>query len=222
MALTREDLENDVLRKSHSERAHPLPVLPEQELDASLERLLAAQSRVRDVWVFAYGSLIWNPLFRFSERRLARIHGFHRSLCLRSRLGRGTVDRPGLVLALDYGGSCAGVAFRIAAAQARAELKLLWRREMVLGSYAPRWVTARSAKGSVQAIAFVVNRAHPHYAAKLPERTILQTLASASGRFGTCAEYLQETVAGLERCGIRDPRLAALAQALRAAPSQDD
>jgi glutathione-specific gamma-glutamylcyclotransferase len=215
MALTREDLENDALRKTHLQLDHPLPVVSEPELYASLERLLASHPRSKDVWVFAYGSLIWNPLIRYQERRLTRIYGFHRSLCLHSRLYRGSIERPGLVLGLDCGGSCTGVAFRIAAREARAELRLLWRREMVLGSYAPRWVTARSAQGNVRAIAFVVNHDHSNYAAKLPEQTILDTLATACGRLGSCTEYLRETVAGLERYGIHDARLAALARSLR-------
>jgi cation transport protein ChaC len=210
MALTREDLINDVLRKTHLQVAHPLPVMPEAELHASLERLLGTHPRGKDVWVFAYGSLIWNPIFRHAERRLAVIHGYHRSFCLRSRLWRGSIDKPGLVLGLDYGGSCTGVAFRIPARHAVSELKLLWRREMVLASYAPRWVTARTRKGKVRAIAFIVNHDHPHYAAKLDEQTMLEILATACGQLGTCADYLQQTVAGLEHHGIHDARLAKL------------
>jgi glutathione-specific gamma-glutamylcyclotransferase len=215
MALTREDLINDVLHKTHVQPAHPLLIMPDAELHASLDRLLAQHPRARDVWVFAYGSLIWNPLFRYQERRLAVVHGYHRSFCLRSRLWRGSIEKPGLVLGLDFGGSCTGIAFRIAARNALDELRLLWRREMVLGSYAPRWVTLRSSRGKVRAIAFIVNHDHPHYAAKLPEQTVLQILETASGRFGSCAEYLEQTVAGLERHGIRDARLIALYKLLR-------
>jgi glutathione-specific gamma-glutamylcyclotransferase len=216
MALTREDLINDVLRKTHLELAGPLPVAPEAEIHASLDRLLAGHPRGRDVWVFAYGSLIWNPLIRFTERRLAVIHGYHRSFCLRSRIGRGSMDKPGLVLGLDYGGSCTGIAFRIPARLALHELRLLWRREMVLNSYAPRWITARTQRGKLRAIAFIVNHAHPNYAAKLDQQAMLEIVATACGRLGTCAEYLEQTVAGLANHGIHDARLAALYRLLTA------
>lgn len=210
MGLTREDLENDVLRKAYEPIRHDVPLVPEDEFHASLERMLAGWDPTQDLWVFGYGSLIWNPLFHFVERRLANIHGFHRCFCLRSRAGRGSIDNPGLVLGLEFGGRCNGVAFRIAAAQVRHELKLIWRREMVLGSYAPRWVTARAGGERLRSIAFVVNHRHPHYAGKLPPETIIATLASASGRFGSAADYLYQTVDCLASNGIRDAHLVHL------------
>ncbi len=210
MGLTREDLENDVLRKSYEHLRHDVPLVPEDEFHASLENLLAGWNPARDLWVFGYGSLIWNPLFKFVEHKLAGIHGFHRCFCLRSRLGRGSVDKPGLMLGLDFGGCCNGVAFRIAARDVRHELKLMWRREMVLGSYAPRWVKARAGSKPLRAIAFVVNHAHPHYAGKLPLKTIIATLASAHGKFGSGADYLYQTVDCLAAHGIHDTHLTAL------------
>ena len=210
MGLTREDLENDVLRKSFEPIRHDVPLVPEGEFHASLERVLDGWNDAGDLWLFAYGSLIWNPLFPCVERRLASIHGFHRCFCLRSRTGRGSPDNPGLVLGLDLGGCCRGVAFRIAAHHARHELKLVWRREMVLGSYAPRWVTARTAAGQERALAFVINHEHPHYAGKLPLDTIVTTLATAKGRFGSAADYLYQTVDCLANNGIHDAHLADL------------
>ena len=210
MGLTREDLENDVLRKSYEPFKDAVPLVPEDEFRASLERMLDEWDHQRDLWIFAYGSLIWNPLFHFVENRLASIHGFHRCFCLRSRGGRGSMDRPGLVLGLDFGGCCNGVAFRVAADEVRHELTLIWRREMVLGSYAPRWVTARAGKEELRALAFVVNHAHPHYAGKLPRETIVATLTSASGRFGSGADYLYQTVDCLAANGIHDAHLVYL------------
>lgn len=218
MVLTREDLENDILRKSYEHMRHEVPLVPEDEFHASLERILAGRNPARDLWVFGYGSLIWNPLFKFVEHRLATVHGFHRRFCLRSRLGRGSVEKPGLMLGLDFGGSCNGVAFRIAARDVRHELKLMWRREMVLGSYAPRWLKARARGKHLRAIAFVVNHAHPHYTGKLPLKTVITTLASAHGRFGSGADYLYQTVDCLTAHGIRDAHLTALSeQVMRAA-----
>ena len=210
MGLTREDLENDVLRKSYARERHDLPLVSGEEFHASLERVLAGWTPGRDLWVFGYGSLIWNPLFHYTERKLATVHGFHRRFCLRSRTGRGSIDNPGLVLGLDFGGSCNGVAFRIAADKAKLELTLIWRREMTLGSYAPRWVKTRTGRRQLRAIAFVVNHAHPHYAGRLPPDALIRTLATAHGRFGSSADYLYQTVDCLAAHGIHDPHLVAL------------
>lgn len=217
MGLTREDLENDVLRRIYARTTHNLPLVPEAEFHASLERALAGWNPRHDLWIFGYGSLIWNPLFHYIERRLACVHGFHRRFCLRSRTGRGSIENPGLVLGLDFGGCCNGVAFRIAADQARHELKLIWRREMTLGSYAPRWVKLRAGGKHLRAIAFVVKREHPHYAGKLPLDTVSAMLASAHGRFGSGADYLYQTVDCLAANGIHDAHLVALRERVMAA-----
>ena len=210
MGLTREDLENDVLRLSYEHVRQHLLLVPQAAFDASLERMLDGWNPADDLWVFGYGSLIWNPLFKFTHHRLATIHGFHRCFCLRSRLGRGSIEKPGLMLALDFGGCCNGVAFRIAARDVRYELKLIWRREMVAGSYAPRWATVRNGKRKIRAIAFVVNHANAHYAGKLPQETIIKTLATAHGKFGSGADYLYQTVDCLAKHGIRDKYLTHL------------
>lgn len=213
MALTRADLENDVLRKNYAQSSHGLPLVSEAEFHASFERALEPLRHGADPWIFGYGSLIWNPLFRYTERLPAVIHGFHRSFCLWSRIGRGTPEKSGLVLGLDRGGCCHGMAFRLNRGEARHELALLWRREMVLGSYSPRWLQAvinGSSGREVKALAFVVNRDHPHYAGKLPLTALIETIATARGAFGSSAEYLCQTVDCLIAQGIRDSRLARL------------
>ncbi|NBR28394.1 MAG: gamma-glutamylcyclotransferase [Betaproteobacteria bacterium] len=184
MALTREDLENDALRKQYENLRDHVPLVPEEQFNASLDATLAGWNPAEDLWVFAYGSLIWNPLIHFVEQRRALLHGFHRRFCLRSRGARGTVANPGLVLGLDFGGCCNGMAFRIEAARAQHELKMIWRREMVLGSYAPRWVNLVCDDLTVRAVAFVVNHAHPHYAGKLPADELTRILATAGGQAG--------------------------------------
>jgi len=210
MSLTRADLENDLLRKTFRQ-AHPgTPVLSDADQEASLRELLERHPSGADVWLFGYGSLVWNPIVRFDERRVARLHGFHRSFCLWSHVNRGSLQRPGLVLGLDLGGSCRGVAYRIAAHHAADELRLLWRREMVLGAYSPRWARVDAGEETLQAIAFFVNREHPSYAGKLPIETVIKTLVSARGQLGTPAEYLLETVRGLIEHGVRDPYLLEL------------
>ena len=210
MSLTRADLQADRLKKLFREENPGVRVLSEAEQDASVAGLLDQHPRGTDVWLFGYGSLIWNPIVHHEERRVARVHGFHRSFCLWSHVNRGSLHKPGLVLGLDTGGSCRGVAFRIAGSQALDELRLLWRREMVLGAYQPRWASVDAGGERVRAIAFFVNRAHPNYAGKLPPETVVRTLVSARGQLGTPAEYLLETVRGLGEHGVRDPYLIEL------------
>jgi glutathione-specific gamma-glutamylcyclotransferase len=210
MSLTRDDLERDLLRTTFRRINPGVPVLSDAEQEASLRRILDEHDPRSDIWLFGYGSLVWNPIVHHEERRVARLHGFHRSFCLWSHVNRGSLQKPGLVLGLDSGGSCRGVAFRIGAHYASAELRLLWRREMVLGAYSPRWTEVDAGNETLRAIAFFVNRDHPNYAGKLPLETVIKTLVSARGQLGTPAEYLLKTVRGLIEHGVRDPYLLEL------------
>lgn len=187
--------------------APPYRVLTPAELDESADAALDAYPNSDDPWIFAYGSLIWNPLLEFAERRPATLHGFHRRFCLWSSFGRGTPDRPGLVLGLDHGGCCTGVAYRIPRDRARAELRLLWRREMVMAAYASRWLTIRDDGFEATALAFVINRTHPNYAGKLNVDALVDVLANASGRLGSSRDYLFQTVDALASNGLSDPFL---------------
>lgn len=208
MALTREHLESGYIRKVFSARPGGPRCLSDDEHRSSIERLLADHCPECDIWVFGYGSLVWNPLFHFEERRAATLRGYHRRFCLWSTLGRGTPDNPGLVLGLERGGLCRGVVFRIPRSRAGEELLLLWRREMVVGSYHPRWMTVRDSAGrDIRAIAFVVRRDHPTYAGRLPVDRVASAMATAAGAIGPCADYLQRTVEGLAEHGIRDTHL---------------
>jgi cation transport protein ChaC len=210
MSLTRADLEADRLKKLFCDANPQARVLSEAEQDASVGALIEQHPPGADVWLFGYGSLIWNPIIHFEERRVARVHGFHRRFCMWSHVNRGSLQKPGLVLGLDTGGSCRGVAFRIAAGRSAEELRLLWRREMVLGSYCPRWVSADAGGQMLRAIAFIVNRQHPSYAGRLPIETVIRTMVSTRGHLGTSAEYLLETVRGLIEHGVRDAYLLEL------------
>lgn len=221
MPLTRADLEADLLRRNY-ERHHPgLALMPREAYEASLEAAIAGAGG--DLWLFAYGSLIWNPLFHYAERRAARAADLHRRFCLWSRMGRGTLQRPGLMLALDEGGCCDGFAFRIAAAQVREELTLIWRREMTLGSYEPRFVEVAADRGErLRALAFVARIEGEHYAGRLPQATVVEVLSSASGRLGSAADYLFETARSLREHGIDDPPLFDLEAQVRARRSAYD
>lgn len=175
------------------------------ELDASLDASLAGWNGGEDVWVFGYGSLMWNPAFHHAEAVKARVHGWSRKFCLWLHMARGSPEQPGLMLALDRGGACHGMALRIEAAHARHELGLLWRREMLTGAYEARWVGAAAADGRrLKALTFVANRRHPRYVGSLSGAETVGFIATAKGRLGTCSAYFEATLEALERLQIRD------------------
>lgn len=210
MPITRSDLIDDRVRRIVENSALAPLLLSEAELESSLQQALAGCESGSDVWLFAYGSLIWNPMLRFQARCTALLRGYHRGFYLRSRINRGTPDSPGLVLGLDRGGACTGVAYRIAESDAEDELRILWRREMLMGTYAPRWVSLTSDGTTVRALAFVVRRDGCGYAGKLSEPEIANILLRTSGIYGSGADYLLRTVDALAANGISDRRLLRL------------
>ena len=207
--LCREDLQRGGRRDAYIRSLLGDIAWTDAQLEASMDRTLR-DAPPGDVWIFAYGSLIWNPLFPVAEERVARVHGVHRSFCIWSRLGRGSPDRPGLVLGLDRGGNCRGVALRLEERHLHEELTLLWRREMVTGAYRPTWMRARTDDGIVDAIAFVADRDAASYAGHLTEAEVVAVLRTGSGFLGTCSDYLAQTTAGLAARGIRDDGLMRL------------
>ena len=219
MSLTRADLERDRIRQELAQTPLGPHLLSDAELEESLWQILQARDANEDCWVFGYGSLVWNPLFHFEEKRVVTTHGYHRSFCLWSRINRGTPDRPGLVLGLDRGGRCRGVAYRIAPDRVENELRLIWRREMLLGAYLPRWVQVDDGQTRFRAITFTINRASPSYAGRLPPEAILERLMTCHGRMGPGIDYLLHTAQALRECGITDrhlQELCDLAQAMKA------
>jgi cation transport protein ChaC len=209
-------LERDGVRNAMREAGYGHLLLSDEQLAHSLASVLGARTPGKPMWVFGYGSLIWSPTFHFVERRVARARGYHRGFYLWSKVNRGTPERPGLVLGLDRGGSCGGVAFRVEESVVEQELSLLWRREMVLGTYVPRWVSVEMEQQPARAIAFVVNRATPNYAGRLTDERIVSVALQAHGHYGACADYLLRTAESLEQHGIPDRRLDRLARLLRA------
>ncbi|MEI7445978.1 MAG: gamma-glutamylcyclotransferase [Burkholderiales bacterium] len=184
--------------------------MSDAERVAQIESMLATAPGDGPVWVFAFGSLIWNPAFLFDARRVATIHGWHRQFCLWVRSGRGSPERPGLMLSLESGGSCRGVVYRLAPGSERTELDVLWRREMMTHAYRPVWVRARTPEGDVPAIAFAANRGHERYAPGLDADTVAARLAEAAGPLGRGCDYLFDTVRHLRELGLRDRALETL------------
>ena len=190
---------------------------PRQMRD-SLEAILREHPPGADLHVFGYGSLMWNPALRHDAQLRARVHGWHRRFCLRSLIGRGTPETPGLLLALDRGGSCSGVLLRIPAARVRQELRLLWRREMSWGSYDAHWVTARVDGAPVRALTFVVHRGHPRYVKDLSPQESAGFINGGHGSLGTCRAYFDATLQKLRELGIRDAGMERLQAAVRSTP----
>ncbi|OCW58272.1 gamma-glutamylcyclotransferase [Hoeflea olei] len=176
-----------------------------------------------DFWVFGYGSLMWRPGFDHEETRQARLFGYHRALCVRSFVHRGTPERPGLVLGLDRGGSCHGVAFRVRSENREAVLAYLRARELVTLVYVETVRRIRLDSGEhVRALTYVVDRAHPQYAGGLTVDDALAGVRGARGQSGPNEEYVLNTVAHLCALGIRDLHLEAIAGGLRARESITD
>jgi cation transport protein ChaC len=194
--------------------APEIRIWTEAERVASRRRVLAEQPNAgQGVWLFAYGSLLWNPTVHVVARRRAHAAGWHRSFCLLARGGRGSASQPGLLLGLVPGAGCDGVVLRVPDADLEAELDLLWRREMIAGSYVPRWLelTADGADGPSHAIGFTIDPSGPHYAGDLEEEEVIRRLATARGELGSCAEYLLETRDALRAEGIHDASVERLA-----------
>jgi cation transport protein ChaC len=187
----------------------------EQEL---IERRRLSPPSGEDFWIFAYGSLMWNPGFAFLESHPALIRGYHRAFCVESTHYRGTKERPGLVLGLDRGGACRGRAYKVCRTQGRSVTDYLHEREMLSGIYEPRWLKATllPAAGSpmevpsprppplvVKAAAYVVDRRHEGYR-RLPPQRMADLILQGSGTTGTNVAYLENTVRHLDELGVAD------------------
>lgn len=168
-----------------------------------------------DLWLFAYGSLMWRPDFPFVERQRARLSGYHRSLCIASHYWRGTPDRPGLVLGLDKGGSCVGVAFRVAAACSEEVLAAVRARELITHVYIETIVSVLLPDGTRRrAHAYVADRRHAQYAGRLDRPVMLDHVRHAVGAGGPNADYVRSTAAHLKDLGLVDPHLDWIVAAL--------
>lgn len=217
--LTRERLHDGSLLAALRASAPPGMVLrSDEELAASLDETLATHPAGEPLWLFGYGSLMWNPAIHYLDALPATVRGWSRRFCLWLYTARGTPEAPGLMLALDRGGGCRGIGFRIAAEQVRTELTLLWRREMLGGTYDARWVQADIGGQRSRALTFVANRRHPRYAGALQPEEAMRHIATAAGTLGSCRAYFDQTVAALERLGIRDAAIERLRAVLAQRP----
>jgi glutathione-specific gamma-glutamylcyclotransferase len=167
----------------------------------------------QDLWVFGYGSLMWRPDFPFAERARARLDGYHRAFCISSTHHRGSAARPGLVLGLDQGGTCEGVAYRVAAAEAAPVLAYLRKRELISGVYREARVPLElhdDKHRAVSALAYIVERCHPSYTGPQTLAEKAHLIRGARGLSGENLDYLLATVRQLAALGIREPSMERL------------
>lgn len=164
----------------------------------------------QDLWLFAYGSLIWKADFPVEERRLATVHGHHRALKMWSKVNRGTPERPGLVFALLSGGSCQGLVLRVPAREVPHVLPTLWEREMPNPVYDPKWLRCRTDSGCVTGLAFTLSRRSPNFTGDLSLDEYRAIFDEACGKYGSTLDYALQTHLQLQALGIKDTTLARL------------
>ena len=179
--------------------------------------IAALRDGAQPVWIFAYGSLIWDPEFCYAEAEPALLRGYHRSFCVYSYDYRGTPAQPGLVLGLDRGGSCRGIVFRLPPGTLAEAINRLWLREMSgRPVYNMRLLRVRTRRGIQRTFAFTVLRDRPDYAGRLPLDEAARMILDATGRRGACRDYFDNTLRHLEQLGLADSALRRLAQRVEA------
>lgn len=168
-----------------------------------------------DLWVFGYGSLMWQPGFVYAETIPARLHGYRRSLCIYSYVYRGNPDFPGLVLGLNQGGSCEGLAFRVTGDQRQKVIDYLREREQVNNVYLEKWLQLQLSDGRlVQALVYIADSAHDQYAGNLPIAEIAAIVKKARGMAGDNTDYVLNTLRHLREMAITDDELEAVSKGL--------
>jgi glutathione-specific gamma-glutamylcyclotransferase len=173
-----------------------------EEREEIRSRVLAGRLD-RDLWIFAYGSLMWDPALQIVEIRPAKLGGFHRRFCLKIEIGRGSKDKPALMAALDGGGECQGLALLIPANAVDRETEILWMREMIGEAYIPVFRTVETPQGPIEALAFVMDRASPRFA-DIGAEEAARIIAGGSGLLGTNLEYFDNLATHVEALGIKD------------------
>ena len=209
LELTRKTIMSGQLEKflAEVERQGLLTRSSREYRDQTRAEVISQFDISEDIWLFAYGSLLWNPTIRYKEIRQGTLYGFRRRFCLKTILGRGTPTCPGLMLALDYGGSCKGIVYRISRDISDNELKIIWDREMVSYSYIAKVVRLQTDMGPLKAITFAINRNGDKYFGALSDEDTADLIAFSDGPLGKGSDYLFETIGKLAEYGITDSHL---------------
>jgi cation transport protein ChaC len=212
--LTRETLLNgDVERLLHRDGRDPA-MMSDDQRKALVDTTLDTMPAEAELWVFGYGSLIWNPAIEFDAQRRCSISGLERKFCFWTTLSRGTEQHPGLMMGLVDGNNCDGLAYRINRQKAASELDILFRREMSTYVYKPTWIDARCAdsEATFSVLTFVVDTSHERYVDDLSHQQTVSTLATARGPLGRNCDYLFTLTDALEKLGFEDKAMTELHQ----------
>ncbi len=190
----------------------------DEAIEASRRAVLGHLPEREDLWIFGYGSLMWDPGIVFTEVRLAELPGYQRRFSYRTTLGRGCPERPGLMLAIERSaGDCHGLAFRVAADAVLAETTIVWRREMIRGGYSPALLPLHTPQGPLTALAFAPNLGHADYVGELPMTQTAAIIACGEGVLGSNRQYLEYLVAQLDHLAMDDPYMSELLEHVRLA-----
>jgi len=208
------------MRKMAEERPGLIRLMSDAERESWLQRTLDSALSLDEIWVFAYGSLIWNPAFHWAEKRRCVVAGYQRNFCFWSYMGRGDPQNPGLMLGLEPGGECTGVAYRIEREQIDTELDIVFRRELMSHAYIPSWIEACEADTgearTFHVLAFVMDPNHERYCGAIDRPVAVKHIATAEGPLGRNCDYLFELVEQLQQLKLVDPHLEQLAAEVRA------
>jgi len=192
-------------------------ILSAEELEKSIQSTLEKHSVNLGVWVFGYGSLMWNPEVHYDQFQPGLLKGYHRQLCIASLVYRGTPEYPGLVLGLAKGLDCQGMIFHIPSDHVQSELRKIWKREMFDDAYVPQWVDVETkiepdsdALQTLKAITFIANHGHSCCLDELCLKVQAERVAKAHGTRGPCSDYLFNTLEHLRALGMEDPLLESL------------
>jgi cation transport protein ChaC len=189
----------------------PFPLLTDAERAQSLRDTLANAPDGGAVWVFGYGSLMWNPEFTHVDRCMGTVRGYRRRFCVLSARARGTPEKPGLGLGLQReDGECQGIVYQLDGSCLETELLALWNREMTSGIYQPHWLPVKTPMGEVTAIVFVVDCTHAQYAGDLSVDEQAAIIDRAVGTYGPSRDYLARTIRELRALGVSEPGFEAL------------
>jgi len=220
--LNRESLLNGDVARLFTDSRSDLKLMPDNERMDLVETTINNAPSTGSFWVFAYGSLIWNPAIEFAEQRRCIVDGYQRKFCFWTTMSRGTEDHPGLMMGLITGNRCRGLAYRISKNKLRTELDILFRREMSSYIYMPTWVTANCSENqdTFNALTFVVDTDSERYVDKLKEEKLVSTIATAKGPLGTNCDYLFQLSERLADMGYEDTQLESLEQKVRAYQNQ--
>ena len=206
--LTQDNISSGLVRDKINFLLKDQKTFSDRELLLMRRKIIPDKGIGENIYIFAYGSLLWNPTFEFREQKIAKIYGFHRSFCMKTLLGRGSKKNPGLMLALDKGGSCKGSIYKLYRKNEVKEIDLLFKREMITGAYKPKLLRAELETGKrVTCLAFTVDKKNKNYISNLSLEEVANYIHKAHGFLGSCNEYFNFTIESLNELKIKDLKM---------------